>query len=215
MPDDMTVIHLIRHGQTAWNVGEVFRGRADVPLDDVGHRQAEAVARALAQQPLAAVYSSPLQRATATAQPIAASHDLGIAIDERLIDMDFGEWEGKALSEVPSIWPDLFARWERDPGSAEFPGGESLPIVRARAASALEEFASRHAGQTVAVVSHRVIIKVLICYVLGLDDSHFWQIRQDTACTNRVERTRDAWVLTGMNDICHLRDLDSGRLRDF
>jgi alpha-ribazole phosphatase len=215
MPDDTTAIYLIRHGQTAWNVGEVFRGRADVPLDDLGHRQARAVAQFLTEEPVAAVYSSPLQRATATAHPIAASHGLEVIVDERLTDMDFGAWEGKALSDVPHVWPDLFAKWERKPQEVTFPGGESLPAVRARSAAALEECASRHIGQSVAIVSHRVITKVLICYVLGLDDSHFWQIRQDTACANRVERTPEIWIVTSINDTCYLRDLEGRRLRDF
>ena len=206
MGDQGTVLYLMRHGQTAWNVEEVFRGRADVPLDDTGHRQAQALALALTGESVAAVYASPLSRAALTAAPIAEAHDLKVEFDGRLTDLDFGAWEGKPLSEVRRAWPDLFAQWERAPGTVSFPGGESLPIVRARAAAAIEELAETHAGKTVAVVSHRVVTKVLICHVLGLDDSHFWQIRQDTACINRLERTGGKWVIVAMNDVCHLRD---------
>jgi len=216
MPNDApATIHLIRHGQTAWNVEEVFRGRADVPLDERGHSQAQALARALASQPIAAVYSSPLQRAVLTAAPIAEIRGLEVAIDERLTDLNFGAWERKALSEVRRTWPDLSAQWERDPGAVTFPGGESLPVVRARAAAAIEELAGRHVGETVTIVSHRVVTKVLLCHVLGLDDSHFWRIRQDTACINRIERSAAGWVIVTMNDICHLRDSAGSGGRDF
>jgi alpha-ribazole phosphatase len=215
MPHAPTIIYLIRHGQTAWNVEEVFRGRTDVPLDQRGRDQARAAAAALADQPLSAVYSGPLQRAHATAIEIAAPHDLQVRIDERFTDLHFGDWEGKPLTEVRATWPDLFARWERDPGSVVIPRGESLPVVRERAGGALEELAAREAGETIAVVSHRVVTKVLICHILGLDNSRFWQIRQDTACVNRIEWSGAGWVLARMNDLCHLHDLRADRGRDF
>jgi alpha-ribazole phosphatase len=210
-----TVVYLIRHGQTAWNVEEVFRGRADVALDERGQSQAQALARALASEHISAVYSSPLKRAALTARPIAEVHGLEAQVDERLTDLNFGAWEGKTLSEVRRTSPDLFAQWERDPGAVTFPGGESLALVRARAAAAVEELIQRHCGETVAIVSHRVVTKVLLCHVLGLDDSHFWQIRQDTACINRLERTAREWVVITMNDVCHLRDAAATAGRDF
>jgi broad specificity phosphatase PhoE len=138
-----------------------------------------------------------------------------VRIDERLTDLDFGAWQGKSLSEVRQTWADLFACWERDPGAVVFPGGESLPVVRERAVAAIEGVASRHAGETVAVVSHRVVTKVLLCAALGLDDSHFWQIRQDTACINRIERSAQGWVVVRLNDLCHLRVVGAERVRDF
>jgi alpha-ribazole phosphatase len=214
-PGKPTVIYLIRHGRTAWNVEEVFRGRTDMPLDDQGRRQADAVAGALADEPVTAVYSSPLQRAVLTAAPVASAHGVETQLDDRLTDLHFGEWEGKRLTEVRERWPDLFAQWERDPGSVTFPGGESLAMVRERALAAMDEIAARHKAQAAVIVSHRVVTKVLLCAVLGLDDSHFWQIRQDTACINRIERLPETWVVASMNDVCHLRALSAERLRDF
>jgi broad specificity phosphatase PhoE len=215
MPDTPTIIYLIRHGQTAWNVEQVFRGRTNVALDERGRDQARAAAAALADEPITAVYSGALERAHATAIAIAAAHNLDVEIEERFTDLHFGDWEGKSLGDVRKRWPDLFARWEHDPGGVVLPGGESLPLVRERAGAALEQLAARHNGQVIAVVSHRVVTKVLICYVLGLDDSHFWQIRQDTACINRIERSGGGWVLVSMNDLCHLRDVRADRGRDF
>jgi len=215
MPNDApTVLHIIRHGETAWNVEEVFRGRADVALNERGEAQAQAIARALAKENLAAVYSSPLQRAASTARPIARAHGLALHIDERLTDLDFGEWEGVPLREAPTRWPELFALWERDPGAVVFPGGESLPAVRERAMSAVEEVTARHQGATVAIVTHRVVTKLALLAVLGLDNSHFWRIRQDNGCVNRIERAKD-WVVTSLNDVCHLRGLCAEGARDF
>jgi alpha-ribazole phosphatase len=227
MPADRaTVLYLIRHGETAWNVEEVFRGRADVPLDERGQAQAQAIARALADEPIAAVYTSPLRRAVATAQPVAEARGLDARVDERLIDVNVGAWEGKPLGEVRRTWPELYARWEKKPTAMVFPDGESLAAVRERAARAIAEAASRHPGQAVAIVSHRVVVKVALCAVLGLDDSHFWQIRQDTGCINRIEipAGKEAstggvdfrqWVITSLNDLCHLRDLRHKQARDF
>jgi broad specificity phosphatase PhoE len=193
----------------------VFRGHADVALNARGVRQAQAAARLLAREPVLAVYSSPLQRAAMTAAAIAATRDLAVRIEPRLTDLHFGDWEGKTLSQVRGSWPEAFARWERNPELARIPGGEGLAGVRARAAAAIEDLAARHAGETIAVVTHRVLTKVLLCYVLGLDDSHFWQIRQDTACINRLERSPQRWVVASMNDTCHLRRARVSRARDF
>jgi len=209
------IIYLIRHGETAWNVEEVFRGHTDVPLNARGLRQAQAAARALAGEPICAVYTSPLQRASTTAAAIAAGHGLEVRIEPRLIDLRFGEWEGKALSQVREGWPEVFAQWERNPELAQIPGGEGLADVRARAAAAVEDLACAHGGETIAVVTHRVLTKVLLCYVLGLDDSRFWQIRQDTACINRIERSPQRWVVASMNDTCHLRRARGRVARDF
>jgi len=81
--------------------------------------------------------------------------------------------------------------------------------------AAIAELTARHRGEVVAVVSHRVVTKVALCAVLGLDDSHFWQIRQDTGCINRLERAGNEWIVVSLNDRCHLRDLAAERPRDF
>lgn len=210
-----TTLLVLRHGETPWNREEVFRGHADVPLNERGRAQARALAAALAAEPLAAVYASPLQRALQTAQPVAAACGLEVQVDQRLTDLDFGEWEGVPLREAPQRWPELFARWEREPGTVVFPGGEGLPVVRERAMAAIAEIAARHRGETVAAVSHRVVTKVALLAMLGLDESHFWRIRQDNGCLNRVERGDDGWVVVTLNDRCHLRGLAADGARDF
>jgi broad specificity phosphatase PhoE len=209
---DPARIFLIRHGETEWNREEVFRGRKDIPLGERGLGQARLLAERLRGTRLEAVYSSPLQRALQTARAIAAGAEVR-AVDG-LVDMSYGEWEGLPLTEVQARWADLYALWQERPESFEAPSGETLEAVRARALPALEAIAQAHGAGSVAVVSHRVVNKVLLCAVLGLDDSHFWQIRQDTACLNVIERDEAIWIVRLLNDTCHLRELGADR-RDF
>ncbi|NLG80824.1 MAG: histidine phosphatase family protein [Firmicutes bacterium] len=198
-------IILIRHGQTKWNRDEVFRGRADIPLDETGVAQAEATSSALAHIKITAVYSSPLARASETARIIARPHGLGVQLVDDLTDIDCGAWEGLPVEEARSRYPEVFEAWQRVPHTVAFPGGESLDKVAGRAASALDRIAAAHAqGETVAVVSHRVVNKLLLLRVLGLGSSAFWKIRQDTCCLNIIEHGPDGYVLHLLNDRCHL-----------
>ncbi len=200
---------LIRHGQTPWNKQEVFRGRADVPLDDIGLQQAEAVAAALQEESIALVVASPLSRALQTAQALARSHDLPVTANEALIDIDFGRWQGLPAAQVQRQYPELYAAWLTRPHNVRFPGGEALDTVADRAFAGLEALVERHVGDTIALIAHRVVNKLLICRVLGLDSSHFWQIKQDTACINRLSLGATGWVLECLNDTSHLRHLSS------
>lgn len=201
----MTTIILIRHGETQWNREETFRGQADVPLNEKGLQQAESVAQATKQWKLAAVYSSPLSRAIETAKAVARLHGLEVQVEPRFIDLNYGEWEGLTVQQVEARYPDLYAQWQKHPEQVSAPKGEGLAQVRARAVPALEVIVSQHPDQTVAVVAHRVVNKVLLCAILGLDDSHFWQIRQDTCALNIFHATPDGYVLRLLNDQCHLR----------
>ena len=204
---------LVRHGQTGWNKDERFRGRADVDLDETGLKQAEALARRVAEWDITAVYSGPLKRAANTAQCIAERYGLSVATLDGLNDMDFGEWEGLLVSEVREKHAALFNQWRRSPESFRVPGGESLDDVKRRAVDAVNELALKHEGENVVLVSHRVVCKVLLCHLLGLDNSHFWKIAQDSTAVNVFEifemigsGERRATV-TLVNDTCHLKAL--------
>jgi broad specificity phosphatase PhoE len=211
----MTRILVIRHGETQWNIEKVFRGRADVPLSDRGREQARLTGQALASARLAAVYSSPLTRARDTAEAVAASQGLAVSVDQRLVDMSFGEWEGKPLPQVESAWPDLYRAWLTSPALFRAPGGESLPQVRARAWSLVEEVAHRHARGGVALVSHRVPCKLIMCCALGAGEAQFWRLRLDTASVSVIERSGEQWVVTRLNDTHHLRTIGEEEGADF
>ena len=211
----MIRIILVRHGHTAWNVGEGrgprFRGIADLPLAQEGVAQAKVTARRLAATPLVAIYSSPLQRAARTAEIIAAPHGQPLHILPGLGSMNYGDWTGQLHADVARRWPDLYYRWRRDPFSVRIPGGESHAALRDRAVATVHNVLARHAaGDTIALVSHQVVTKTLICALAGLPDTSYWRVRQDLCNLSRLDydpsgiRQGARFALTGLNDTCHL-----------
>ncbi len=200
-------IILVRHGQTAWNKEERFRGRADLPLDDFGIKQAEAAATRLADYNAAAIYSSPLMRTMMTAEPIAAQLGLVTQPFEGLIDIDYGAWQGLSTEEALEQDANLYQQWIESPQNARFPQGEGLQDIRDRVTGVIEMVLAKHTGQKVILVSHVVVCRVFICTVLGLDNSHFWQIGQDVNAINTIGIREGKLVLNSLNDICHLKGL--------
>ena len=210
----MAKLILARHGETVWNVDKVFRGRADVNLDEVGIKQAELLGKYLSNWELEAIYSSPVKRALDTANIVARYQKVAVRIAEGLTDIDFGEWQSLAEQEVRRLYPDLLNEWHNSPERVKMPGGESLENVRRRAVDVVTSVLSRHQGN-VLLVSHRVVIKVLICYLLGLDNSHFWNISQDVGGITIFNYGDGRFVLTKHNDTSHLRELGKSVLGDF
>jgi alpha-ribazole phosphatase len=208
----MVTVILVRHGETAWNRREVFRGRADVELNQRGRAQAQAVAASLKKREVAAVYSSPLRRAIETAQAIARPHNIPVRVEQGFIDFDYGSWQGMQHDEVRRRYPKLYQDWIERPHTVRIEGGESLRMVRRRAMNALRNLAEQHPEETVVIVAHRVVNKVILCAVLGLDNSHFWRVRQDTCALNILEWSRDQWAVQLLNDTCHLKGLPGTRL---
>lgn len=207
----MTRVFLIRHGETDWNRQQLFRGREDVPLNANGVEQARVLSNAIPQQ-INAVYSSPLQRAHQTASIIAAPRSVDVQLNDGFVDIDYGQWQRLSQEEVKSRFLELYLMWISQPGRVVLPGGESLSEVRDRAFKSLCRIEDAHPGQTVAIVSHRVVNKVLLCAVLGLDDSQFWAIRQDTCAISSFEKDENRRVLTLLNETRHLKTLDTPHL---
>jgi len=210
----MTELILARHGETAWNVAEVFRGQSDVDLNEVGLKQAELLADYLRGRKIEAVYSSPLQRALKTARAIASRQRLEVIVSQGLNDLKFGEWEGMQVTEVRKKYPALFAEWEQTPHLVKIPGGESLDNVAQRAMALVSEVTARRSGAVV-FVAHRVVTKVLILALLGLDNSHFWRIKHDTAAITTFTLEKTGWCLTEHNNTSYLKTLQKPALRDF
>jgi probable phosphoglycerate mutase len=211
----MGEVLIIRHGETAWNREEVFRGRADVSLSERGREQARSLADALRDARIEAIYSSPLLRATETAAPLASQRGLQIVTDKRLIDMSFGRWEGRAGSEVELAEPELYRLWHEAPEQFRAPGGESLSEVLARGWPAFGEINSRHENACAAIVSHRVVCKLLLCAAIGVGEAGFWRLRVDTASVSAIGNSNDGWVVTRLNDTHHLRGIGEALTADF
>lgn len=166
----MTMMNLllIRHGLTDW-VGKRHAGQMPgIHLNDEGRAQAATLAEWLppAAISLSAIYSSPLERALETAQPLAEAHRLAIQVQRDLIEVDPGGWTGRAFEELrqEELWPVVQAY----PSGARFPGGESVREVQARMAARLDAIRDAHPDQTVAVFSHADPIRLAVAYYLGL-----------------------------------------------
>jgi broad specificity phosphatase PhoE len=121
-----------------------------------------------------------------------------------LLDIDYGQWGGRSFQEVAAQWPELYAQWVSTPQMVQIPGGESLSKVRLRIDGALGTLTKRHDGQTVVLVGHQAVNKVLVCRLLGLDNSAFWRIRQDTGCINRFDYDGETATALTINEVCHL-----------
>jgi broad specificity phosphatase PhoE len=161
---------LVRHGEVDANRRFLYLGHRDDPLNETGRRQAAALATGLSGWPVSLIVSSPLDRARATAESLAAAHDVPIETDQRLIELDFGRWEGRARQEVAASSPEerrILECWEADP-AIPVPGGESLREVRDRAVGLADDLARERPRSTVALVSHMGPIKTLLCAALDL-----------------------------------------------
>ncbi|NLF12876.1 MAG: histidine phosphatase family protein [Anaerolineaceae bacterium] len=203
-------IILVRHGQTAWNPGagpERFRGRTDLPLDATGEAQAERVARRLAPASIAAIYASPLQRARQTVAPLAARLGLPVQSHQGLTDINYGLWQGLTHAEAATAYPELHRLWRTRPDQVRFPDGESLADVRDRLRTLLGQLAEVHPGQTVVLVGHQIVNKVLACTLLDLELDQIGRIGQEPAAFNVFVRQSDRWDVLRLNDCCHLAGL--------
>ncbi len=198
-------LFLVRHGETESNRLGLVLGRDDVPLNERGLWQAERVARALAREPLAAVYASPLRRALDTARAVAAPHGLAVQIEQGLIEMDIGEADGLTLAEVGSRYPGLLEAWASEEGPDQpMPGGERLVDVQERAWAAVQDLAARHADETVAAVAHNFVILILLVRVLGIRLAQFRRLRHSLAAVSVIDFLPARVLLVRLNDTCHL-----------
>lgn len=211
----MVKVILIRHGETDWNKEQVFRGKIDVPLNRCGLAQARCVRQALEGEAIDVLCASPLARAVDTARVLAEGRNRDIRVEEGFSDIDFGSWQGLSHRQVKEQFPDLYATWMTDPHLVTFPRGETLLKVQQRSIAALERTIDSNSGKSVAIVSHRVVNKVILCTVLGLDLSRFWHVKQDTCAINRFEYDAGSYYLTLLNDTCHLKGVVGASVEDF
>jgi glucosyl-3-phosphoglycerate phosphatase len=167
VPEGRTLV-LLRHGETEWNAVERAQGHADVPLNAVGHAQAEAVAGALAGFDPVRLWSSDLARAMETAEHVAAATGLPIEPDPRLREYDVGRRSGLTLDEFAATYPDVFASWKRGDGRLRVPGEEGTDQVRDRIVPALSDcLGALEPGTTGIAVLHGACLKVGLMAMLG------------------------------------------------
>ena len=161
----MTLLYLIRHGRTEWNDLGRMQGWADPALDALGRQQAQALARRLYSESFAAFYSSPLVRARATAEAVAAGHHMRVLLDDRLRERNLGAWTGLTFEQARQRDPRLAEGDWRLEGP---PGGENQADLMARVAAVIDEIAARHPEGTVAVFSHGGALSAYLEHLLGI-----------------------------------------------
>jgi broad specificity phosphatase PhoE len=185
-----------------------MRGWLDVRLNDRGRRQAEAVGRALANENLSVIYTSPLSRTFETAKALGEPHGLEPIVYEPIKDFHFGEWEGKRRDEIKEIWPDLYRTYDADPGNFSAPGGESLSHLHRRVLEGLEALVPKHDGKTVGLSSHAVTCQMALLAVQGLGPEKYWNVKQGNCAINVFHHGGKGWVIEKINDTCHLAGID-------
>jgi broad specificity phosphatase PhoE len=201
-----TRLLLVRHGETLANREFRYIGARDDLLSESGKEQAERLAGALSIFPVAAVYSSPLQRAYATALPIAAQQHRDVQVLSELAEGRFGVWEGLSRAEVLARSPldeQQLRAWEADPTQAP-PEGESFADVQARIKTLVEQLAGIHPDQTIILVSHVGPIKVLLCSALGAPLTSMFNIFLDPATISVVDWRVPRPVVRLLNSHAHL-----------
>lgn len=183
-----TRVLLIRHGATVLSAEDRFAGATDVELSDEGRRQARGLSLRLVEEKIAAVYASPLRRTRETAALIAEPHGLTIETEPGLREIDHGHWEGLTRKEVEERFHDEYAAWEEDPVTFAPEGGETGLSVMARALPALRTIVRRHVDQTIAIVSHKATIRLVLSTLLGIEPRGYRdRLDQAPACLNVLD----------------------------
>ena len=203
-----TRIIAIRHGETAWNVDTRIQGHLDIPLNDTGLWQARQVGQALADEAVAAIYSSDLQRAYATAQAVAQTTGAPLNPARGLRERSFGSFQGRTFQQIETESPEQALRWrKRDPHFVPDGGGESLDMLRERIAVTVDGIAARHAGEQIVLVAHGGVMDVLyrLATRLDLQAPRTWQLTN--AAINRLLWTEgNGLTLVGWADTQHLEN---------
>jgi len=193
-----TTIWLIRHGAPQGVEGRCY-GRHDPPLSSEGVLQANAIAKRLASEPIHHVYSSPLVRALDTARSIAEPHHLTVETLETLCELHYGDLEGLRYEEIRQRYPEIYTSWHERPTETGFPNGEHFSEMRERVMGALALLRERHRQQSIVVVAHSGVTRVVIGHALGVPDIHLFRIAQRYAALNRIDYYRDGTSVELLN----------------
>ena len=200
-------IYLVRHGETEWNRARIFQGRSNLPLNQEGRKQVKALALALKNKPLNAIYTSPLIRALETARLIKVFHPLIPIFEEKgLIKMDLGEFDGMKAQDWAEQYPDFRKAWNENPASVKMPGGESLKEVQVRAKDTLERITRIYPPDTTILISsHNFVNLTILCDLLEIPLHRFRELRQENAAFNVICKKGDRLYVELVNERSHLK----------
>lgn len=203
---------IVRHGETEWNRLRKTQGVTDIALSARGRRQAKKLGGRLRGFAVRCVYTSPLMRARDTGSAIALSCGAPVVVDDDLLEIRFGAWEGLTFEEIGQNYPEELTLWNRSPECCVPPGeSESLSQVAARVERFLTDILQKHPNDTVAAVSHSIPCKVLVALGIGLPLSRIHSLRMDNASMTVVDFYEERAVLRQFNDTAHLLDAAAWR----
>jgi broad specificity phosphatase PhoE len=200
----MTRLLLVRHGQSEWNAAGRIQGQIDIQLDKAGLQQAQRIADRLADETVAAIYSSPLQRAKVTADAIAVRFNLPVKLDPRLMEYDFGVISGSTWNDVVENHPEFASRWLEDPWAVPVTGSEGRVNFAARVMSAVQDMVAQHPAEQVVVVAHGGTFGVYLTAMLGLDLNRRHPFHFGNTSLSLVEVRDGAFHIHYLNNTCHL-----------
>ena len=208
----MKTLYIVRHGETEWNKIGRYQGITNVPLNENGIAQAKACGNALKNVHFDRILSSDLSRALVTAETIRGNRQLEIKTDERLREINFGDWEKLLFTEIEERWPGLIDQMYRRPDIVKVPNGESFQEVQDRAWSAVSDFLNENnEDETILITCHGGTIRTILCKLLDISISHCWNFSQGNTAINRVfyngmgESNHN--ILNLLNDTAHVDNL--------
>lgn len=203
----MKRIYLIRHGQTDWNVEGRWQGSLDVPLGEVGHKQARALAEALIDRPINAIYSSDLIRALATAEPLAKSRRLPVMRDARLRELNLGVLQGLTHDEIVMKYPAEMKGMEADYMDYVVPEGESRRTLQARAFDAWQEIVTTEEKAPIAIFTHGGTIRLLLMKLFPNEMERLTKVRITNTCVTTIDADGESVQLIDLANVTHLENV--------
>jgi broad specificity phosphatase PhoE len=200
----MTRLLLVRHGQSEWNAAGRIQGQIDIQLDELGLQQAQRIAERLATESVAAIYSSPLLRAKATAEAIADRFNVPVRLDPRLMEYDFGVISGSTWKDVEANHPELASRWLEDPWAVPVTGSEGRVNFAARVMAAVQDIMAQYPTEQVVVVAHGGTFGIYLAAMLELDLNRRHPFHFGNTSLSLVEVRDGAFHVHYLNNTCHV-----------
>ena len=203
----MPRLFLVRHGETELKSSERLWGRTDVKLDALGLKQAERLCERLAEEKIDVIYSSSLKRALVTAETIASKHQLKVITCAELREVDFGQLEGLTINEVDQRYPEMAELRMKRRLEMKYPGGDSFVEFSKRVSKFLDRLEQHTDDETILIVAHFGVLRILICRLLEIDLRFLWQFYIDLTSLSIIETNQQRAILKLLNDVCHLTQL--------
>ncbi len=202
----MLRLYMMRHGETVWNTERRYQGMTDIELSDTGIRQARCAAERFKNIDIDKIYCSPLKRAMATAKPIADEKKLDIIPEENFREICFGDWEGMTVSELTRKYGEEYMNFIKEPHKYGFPGEGTIDKVIERLKPSLDRIIKNESGN-ILIISHGGIIRLMIMYIMGLDNSWFTKMWINNTAISIIEIKDDRRLMLTVNDSAHLSDI--------